>query len=233
MLPVNTKILPNPEAVATEASRLIIEAAQAAIRERHVFRLVLAGGSTPQRTYELLAATAQDWAAWEIFWSDERCLPARSAARNSWMAHKAWLDHVAIPPANVYPIPVERGVAQAVTAYADIVQEKQPFDLLLLGMGEDGHTASLFPGVLDEAAITVAVHNAPKPPAERISLGLSPLRSCRHQLVLITGGGKAQALAAWGRDEDLPISHCVRNDACLLLDESLHLAMRGGRSSTN
>lgn len=233
MLPVNTKILKNPEAVAAEASRLIIEAARAAIRERHVFRLVLAGGSTPQRTYELLAATVQDWAAWEIFWSDERCLPAGSAARNSWMAHKAWLDHVAIPPANIYPIPVERGVAQAVTVYAEIVQKKQPFDLLLLGMGEDGHTASLFPDALEEVALIVAVHNAPKPPAERISLGLFALRSCRHQLVLITGASKAPALAAWSRDEKLPISQSVRSDACLLLDESLHLATRGGRTSAN
>lgn len=231
MLPVNTKILQNSEAVAAEAARLISDAARAAIHERHVFRLVLAGGSTPQRTYELLAATVQDWAAWEIFWSDERCLPAGSAARNSRMAQKAWLNHVAISPANVYPIPVERGVAQAVTAYADIVQEKQPFDLLIMGMGEDGHTASLFPGVLDEAALTVAVPNAPKPPAERISLGLSVLRSCRHQLVLITGIGKAPALAAWYRDENLPINQSVRSDACLLLDESLRLATLDRRTS--
>ena len=82
-----------------------------------------------------------------------------------------------------------------------------------------------------QAALTVAVPNAPKPPAERISLGLSVLRSCRHQLVLITGIGKAPALAAWYRDENLPINQSVRSDACLLLDESLRLATRDRRTS--
>lgn len=227
-LPADTRILPDPAALAAEASWQISEAARAAIRERQVFRLVLAGGNTPQRTYQLLATTAQNWAAWEIFWSDERCLPAGNAARNSVMAHHAWLDQVAIPPANIHPIPVELGMARAVAAYAAIVQEKQPFDLLLLGMGEDGHTASLFPGTLDETALVVAIHDAPKPPTERISLGLFSLRSCRQQLVLITGAGKAQALAAWSRDADLPISRCVRSDACLLLDESLRRATISG-----
>lgn len=224
MLPVDIRILPDIETVAVEATRLIGEAARAAIGEHQVFRLVLAGGSTPRRTYELLAATEHDWAAWEIFWSDERCLPAGNTARNSVMAQQAWLDHVAIAPANIYPIPAELGAALAAAAYADLVQEKQPFDLLLLGMGEDGHTASLFPGALDEAALTVAVHNAPKAPAERVSLGLKSLRACRQQLVLITGVGKAPALTAWGQGEDLPIRRSVRSDACLLLDESLRPA---------
>lgn len=224
MLPANTRVLATPEAVATEACHLISIAADAAIRERRAFRLVLAGGSTPQRTYELLAATSQNWAAWEIFWSDERCLPAAHTARNDRMAQDAWLDRVAIPPANLHPIPVELGAEMAAAAYAKLVQDKQPFDLVLLGMGEDGHTASLFPGVLDAAVLTVAVHNAPKPPAERVSLGLACLRACRQQLVQVTGVGKAQALAAWARDEDLPISRCVRADAYLLLDESLRQA---------
>jgi 6-phosphogluconolactonase len=224
MLPANTQVLATPEAVATEASRLICIAADAAIRERQVFRLVLAGGSTPRRTYELLAATAQDWAAWEIFWSDERCLPAAHTARNDRMAQETWLDRVAIPPANLYPIPVELGAEMAAAAYGKLVQDKQPFDLVLLGMGEDGHTASLFPGILNAAALAVAVHNAPKPPAERVSLGLACLRACRQQLVLVTGAGKAHALAAWGRGEEQPISRCVRSDAWLLLDTSLRLA---------
>ena len=78
MLPIDTRILANPEAVAAEAACLITEAARSAIRERDRFRLVLAGGATPQRTYELLATMVQEWAAWEIFWSDERCRPLRA-----------------------------------------------------------------------------------------------------------------------------------------------------------
>jgi 6-phosphogluconolactonase len=83
MLPADTRIVPDHETVATEAMRLISAAGWSAIHERQVFRLVLAGGTTAQRAYKLLAATVQDWADWEIFWSDERCLPTDNMARNS------------------------------------------------------------------------------------------------------------------------------------------------------
>jgi 6-phosphogluconolactonase len=221
MLPHNTHVLADAEAVAAQAARLIAAAAGEAIRRHRVFRLVLAGGSTPQRAYQLLAEMAQDWAAWEIFWGDERCLPIEHPERNSRMAHDAWLAHVAIPEHQIHRIPAELGARAAAAAYAETLRDKLPFDLVVLGMGEDGHTASLFPGLGSAAgALAIAVHNAPKAPAARVSLSLSAIRACVDQLVLVSGSGKAAALAAWRAGADLPITRAVRDDATLLLDEA-------------
>lgn len=224
MLPANTRVLKDPETVAIEACRLVVAAANAAIRARKVFRLVLAGGNTPGRAYELLAATVQTWAAWEIYWGDERCLPADHPGRNSRMAQLAWLGYVPIPQRQIYPIAAELDAMEAAADYARAIHDKLPFDLVLLGMGEDGHTASLFPGAVVGADPVIAVSDAPKPPAERVSLGYRALRQCRSQLVLITGAAKADALAGWRRGGDLPIARAVRSDACLLVDEALRKA---------
>jgi 6-phosphogluconolactonase len=218
MLPVNSKILPKPEDVAAQACRIIIAEADAALRERQTFRIVLAGGNTPRRTYEMLAGMAQDWSTWEIFWGDERCLPAGHPQRNSRLAHDAWLSHVAIPARQIHPIPAELGAARAAAEYSTLVVDRQPFDLVLLGMGDDGHTASLFSTNGDTVAPVIAVYGAPKPPSERVSLNYQTLRACRKQLVLVTGADKSTALLAWQQDVRLPIAHAVRNDACLLVD---------------
>lgn len=223
MLPDYTLVLADPQAVATEAALLIGEAAHQAIRQRGVFRLVLAGGATPRRTYELLAASAQDWSKWEIFFGDERCLPADHPERNSLMALDAWLARVAIPVERIHVIAAERGAALAAADYARLIANRRPFDLVLLGMGEDGHTASLFPGApaADDAAV-VAVAAAPKPPAARVSLNEAALRDTQRQLVLVAGASKAAALAAWRRGDGaaLPIARVVRADACLLADRA-------------
>lgn len=209
MLPRHTQVLESAEAVALEACRLIANAAQEAICERGVFRLVLAGGTTPARAYDLLAQTSQDWDRWEIFWGDERCLPIDHPERNSRMS---------LPAKHCYPIPAELGAEQAAAAYAQTLADKLPFDLVLLGMGEDGHTASLFPGFVPTPHLTVAVFDAPKPPPERVSLSVEALQACRQQLVLVTGAGKAQALAAWQVGANLPMARVVRADACLLTE---------------
>jgi 6-phosphogluconolactonase len=166
----------------------------------------------------MLAGMAQDWSAWEIFWSDERCLPADHSGRNSYKAHKAWLSQLAIPARQIHPIPAELGAARAAEEYTTLVIDRQPFDLVLLGMGEDGHTASLFSTSGDHISPVIAVHGGPKPPSERVSLNFQTLRACRKQLVLITGAEKSPALFAWEQGANLPIAHVVRSDACLLAD---------------
>ena len=219
MLPADTRLLADPAALAAEACHLIGTAAQEAIRERRIFRLVLAGGSTPGRAYALLATTKQDWAAWEIFWGDERCLPAEHPERNSHMAHQLWLAQVPIPSRQIHPIPAELGAEAAAANYAALLVDKQPFDLVLLGMGEDGHTAGLFPGgITGNDSPVLAVHGAPKPPAERVSLNFQTLRASHRQLVLVTGAEKSPALAAWRQGLGLPIARAVHPNACLLVD---------------
>ena len=212
MLPHDTRVLADAQAVAAQACALISAAAAQAIAERGVFRVVLAGGTTPQQAYVLLAATPQDWARWLVFWGDERCLPIDHPDRNSQSRLPAAAQH--------YPIPAQLGAQLAAQQYAHTLTAHLPFDLVLLGMGEDGHTASLFPGFVDTDELTVAVYDAPKPPPQRVSLSVMALQACRQQLVLVTGAGKARALAQWQAGIDVPIARVAREDACLLVDQS-------------
>jgi 6-phosphogluconolactonase len=217
---VDWQVLPDAAAVAQAAAVEISAAAAAAIAARGCFRLVLAGGRTPVAAYRLLRATPQDWARWEIYFGDERCLPPDAAERNSQLALATWLRHVAVPAGQIHVIPAELGAEQAAARYAPIVAAAAPFDLVLLGIGEDGHTASLFPGrTLDPNAWTVAVYDAPKPPPQRVSLGLRALRASRATLLLATGAGKQAAITAWRAGAELPVAAaCFGVPTRVLLD---------------
>lgn len=201
------QVLPDSTAVAHAAAARILLAAQQAIAERGCFKLVLAGGTTPQVAYRLLATADAAWSQWHIYFGDERCLPADDPQRNSCMAYETWLDHVAIPRAQIHDITAERGAQLAATEYHAVIAQAVPFDLVLLGMGEDGHTASLFPGQHHAPdAWAVAVHGAPKPPPERVSLTARALSETRALLLLVTGSTKHAALQAWERGEALPVA---------------------------
>lgn len=200
-------VLDTPGDVAQRACELISAAAARAIADRGAFSIVLAGGSTPRRCYEMLRDTAQDWPRWQVFFGDERCLPADHPDRNSMMARDALLDRVAIPKAHVHAIPAEQGAAGAARTYARTLETVRPFDMVILGLGEDGHTASLFPGHAHAAEEAVhAVFDAPKPPPERVTLAVSTLADCRNLLFIVTGASKYVAVRAWQRGEPaLPI----------------------------
>lgn len=191
-------------AVAAAAADRILAAAAAAIDARGRFRLVLAGGGTPQAAYRLLARRQQDWTPWHIYYGDERCLPAGHPERNSRMAEDAWLSRVPIPASQQHPIPAELGPEAAALLYAPLVETARPFDLVLLGLGEDGHTAGLFPGHGPGTDWVVPVHDAPKPPADRVSLSAAALSSARELIFLATGAGKRTAVAAWRHGAGLP-----------------------------
>jgi 6-phosphogluconolactonase len=205
--PAHWQMLDNPDAVAVKAAQRILQSASRAIAECDLFRIVLAGGRTPEAAYRLLAEAQTDWSRWEIYFGDERCLPVDDAQRNSLMAATALLDAVAVPSANIHAIPAERGARAAADEYEPVVRAAMPFDLVLLGIGEDGHTASLFPGQQHPADQLVhAVHNAPKPPPERVSLSARALSEAREVLILATGAGKRAAIKAWQAGAPLPIA---------------------------
>jgi 6-phosphogluconolactonase len=197
--------LESAEAVAAKAMELILTSAEQAIASRGRFSLVLAGGSTPERCYRLLATAEADWSRWHIYFGDERCLPPDHPQRNSRMAELAFIGQVPIPEGQIHPIPAESGNQAGADAYQREISDALPFDLVLLGIGEDGHTASLFPGQSHPPEpLVVAVQDAPKPPPQRISLNYSALRQSRQLIFLITGEGKRDALLRWQQGEPIP-----------------------------
>ena len=195
--------------VAALADALCAEAG-AAIAARGVFHLVLAGGSTPRALYRALADRNAGDARWQVWYGDERRLPADHPERNSVMAEAAWLAASRIPPENRRPIPAELGAAEAAARYAGWLKDVADFDVVLLGMGEDGHTASLFPdhnwGGAQGSPDVLAVYAAPKPPPERVSLSAMRLGRSRRVWFVITGSGKREALTRWKNGETLPVS---------------------------
>ena len=197
-----------PADLAIGVARRVADLAAQAIGSRGEFRFALAGGETPRRCYEQLRHLPVNWARVQVFFCDERCLPRGDRQRNDTMAYATLLDHVAIPPENIHAIAAEYGALDAARNYAMLLNDHAPLDLVLLGLGEDGHTASLFPGnpatELHDAA--VPVFDAPKPPPQRVSLGLPTLQQARHRIFLVTGAGKHAALQAIIDGKPLPAS---------------------------
>jgi 6-phosphogluconolactonase len=190
------------------AYRRIVNASAQAIQRRGRFLMVLAGGETPRAVYQLLRDADTDWSRWHLYFGDERCLPSEDAGRNSRMAADTWIDHVLVPPSQYHVVPAELGAATAAGAYAEILRGLDEFDLVLLGLGEDGHTASLFPhhdpGVGDKAPDVLAVYGAPKPPPQRVSLSAARLSRTRTVLFLVDGESKRHAVKLWRDGADIP-----------------------------
>lgn len=208
--PSQTTVFPNVAVLSTGAAAEVVRIAHAAVAARGRFLLALSGGSTPRRLYETLAGGAGDalpWAATHLFWGDERCVPPDHPASNYGMAKAALLDHVPVPAANVHRIPAEADSPDAAaTAYEQEMRRvwgdngTPVFDLVLLGLGADGHTASLFPGgpELDDTERLAVAVTAPATydPRWRISLTLPVLNAARAVLFLVAGADKRPALRA-------------------------------------
>jgi len=183
----------------------ILEAAKEAIAKHGSFLIVLAGGSTPKNVYQLLAKADADWSKWHIYYNDDRCLPVDHPERNSLMAAEAWLNHVAIPKNQIFDIPTELGNVEGAKAYANTLKGIRTFDLVLLGLGEDGHTASLFPNqAVDNSADAVPVFEAPKPPADRVTISQNRLNDTHEVIFLVTGAGKQEAVDNWRKGVNIP-----------------------------
>jgi 6-phosphogluconolactonase len=192
------------------AAQRILHSARQAIARNQRFSIVLAGGNSPRQVYGLLRISDADWRYWHVYFGDERCLSAQDAERNSRMAAEAWLDHVAIPRDQIHPIPAELGPKQATAAYIKTLETVGEFDMVLLGLGEDGHTASLFPGQMwgieQNAPPVMAVFGSPKPPPQRVSLSAARLGQAKEVIFLVSGMGKKQAVSEWGSGKAIPAS---------------------------
>jgi len=199
------KVYPNAETVAAALADLFIDVGQTALADRGVFRVALSGGSTPRRAYELLAqeprSLAIPWKDVYIYFGDERCVPPEDEQSNFRMASKAFLDKVPIPHANVHRIRGEADPGVAANNYASIIRsdlaDPQHLDLVLLGLGPDGHTASLFPGSppdLHDSVLVRAVY-AESQAMWRVTMTPKLLNLGRTVAFAVEGAEKADILA--------------------------------------
>ena len=210
--------------IEVAANGIVSEAARA-ISAAGTFLIVLAGGSTPRPIYARLVELNTPWNQWHIYFGDERCLPVGHPERNDTMIREVWLDKVSIPISQIYAIPAELGPDAGAKSYAQKLASLGPFDLTLLGLGEDGHTASLFPGgplgCQRGAPDVLAVHAAPKPPASRISMSAVRLTRSKSVQLFVTGEEKRATLTRLRDGADMPIrSVNPANGIDLFLDGS-------------
>jgi 6-phosphogluconolactonase len=184
-------VLATAEEVAEAAAADIAQALRDGARN-----LTLTGGTSPKRCYELLAEFDNvEWGRVAVLFGDERCVPPLDPESNYRMAKETLLDRV--NPATVFRIPAELGPDEGADAYAEVVAYAAPLDFVLLGVGEDGHVNSLFPGhkALKATGLTAGIHDSPKPPRQRVTMTLEAIRDAGRVLIIATGAGKANAVA--------------------------------------
>ena len=203
---VNAPTVTRTGNLVSDAAEFILDQARAVLRERPLFRIGLSGGETPRAVYARVAETGADidWARVQFSFGDERCVPPDDAASNYRMARESLFDHLPLPPGNVFRMRGEIDPAHAAAEYeeqlaafaARLGERRYRHDLLLLGLGEDGHTASLFPGspALDEAARLVVPTTGPKPPPQRITFTYPLINAARHVCFITKTRGKEHVL---------------------------------------
>jgi len=219
--------------LAEEAAKTFVALAEKAIAERNQFTVVLAGGSTPKQLHKILAKTYKhrvDWHKVFIFLGDERLVAPYEPESNYGMADEYLLSQIDIPDENVFPfVTIDISAKEAAELYEKelkrFFKEGVSFDLLMLGMGPDGHTASLFPNHAatsdDSGALVLAIHDSPKPPAERLTLSFKALNSSKTIMLLAAGQSKNDALKRVTKGEDLPIAKLEPQEELLwFLDEA-------------
>lgn len=198
------EVLPDKAALIERSLSLVLEQMQTAIRDRGLCTIALSGGSTPKPLYEAIASQSLPWEKIHVFWGDERYVPPDSPESNEGMARQAWLDKVAIPAANIHPMPTsaqnpaldaEKHQEHLQTFFKINGGEFPSFDIILLGIGDDGHTASLFPHTeaLQVRDALVTVGNKDGQP--RLTFTAPLINHARCVIFIVAGESKRPALA--------------------------------------
>lgn len=201
------RVFDDPEALSRGAAEFLVGAARDAVARRGQFSAALSGGGTPRRTYELLAQPPLrdqvDWDRINLFWGDERCVPGDDPRSNARLAREAWLMHVPIPAGQVHPmdcLPVpEEGSRRYEALLRAFFADGEPrLDLILLGLGANGHTASLFPGdpVLSETERWVVPVYVAEQDLHRLTLTAAFINQAREVAFLVAGAAKAAVVRA-------------------------------------
>ena len=199
------RVLSDPDTLGLEAAALFVQQAQFSVNHRGRFCVALSGGHTPGRLYEILAGPPflndVPWEYTHIFWGDERCVPADDKKSNALMARQALLDHVPVPPDQIHPILCHEAPEKSARQYRDLLHDfysggPPVFDLILLGLGEDGHTASLFPydeRLKDQDTWTSSVY-VKEQHMYRVTLMPAVINRARLVVFLVSGNSKASVL---------------------------------------
>lgn len=211
------QVYPDVQAISEAAARMITRAIEETLQEQELFTLVLSGGSTPKLLHGLLAQepfrSKIDWSRVHLFWGDERCVPFEDERNNARMAFDTLISKVPVPPTQIHIMRTDIPAAESAAAYEDMLhtyfkEDGFSFDLLLLGMGDDGHTLSLFPGteVVQEQQRWVSAFWLEAQQMERITLTAPLALRARQVFFLTAGAGKAKAFkevieGVWNPDQ--------------------------------
>lgn len=217
------RVLADADAAARAVAARLEELAGSALSARGEFSVAVSGGRTPEPMFRALAGReggASVWHGWQVFWCDERLVPVADDRSNAGLARRLWLDPCGFPRSNMHEVPTDPPVEEAARRYDATLRtffhpgERDGPDVVVLGIGPDGHTASLFPGspaleVTGRWAVAVPTPGQP-PPVPRVTMTLEALARARNALFLVTGADKRPALAqilspASSRSKDAPL----------------------------
>lgn len=247
-------VLPDRTALSRAAAERFVEAARRAVEARGAFTVALSGGSTPRDLYELLATPpwrdAVEWPRVHVFWGDERCVPPEDPRSNYRLAHELLLRHVPVPASHVHRMVAERADREAAAAeYAALIRRFVPadeqgvprFDLVLLGLGDDGHTASLLPGsaLIAERGRLVAVTDRQREGMTRLTITPPLIEHAGLLLFLVAGADKAPALREVLLGEERPdrypaqLARGARGDVVWLVDQAAAAELPPPESETS
>ena len=228
----NIEILPDRSALITKALSSVLEAYERSIEAHGQFTIAVAGGGTPRPLYEALAEQSLDWSKVHVFWGDERYVPSTDPQSNEGMVRKAWLDRVSIPSENVHPMPTN--YPEPTTAAQNYEAELQDFfgseqgefpslDLILLGIGDDGHTASLFPGTDALKVFDRLITVGKKDDQPRITFTAPLINQAKQIMFLVEGSAKTkalQAILAESGDSNIYPSRLIQGNVTWLIERS-------------
>lgn len=197
----------DPEQLASELADELARQMRLAVNTSGSCHMVFPGGRSPRRTLELLRNQKVPWSALHLYPSDERCVPVGDSARNDRLIDEILLPYVPLRLENLHRIPAELGPEEGALRFSQLLKNTPPFDIVLVGVGIDGHIASLFPNhlsVLDDMD-AVPVLKAPKPPPFRVSIGLGRLKGAHRRHVVAQGTEKRDLLSSPERFRDTPV----------------------------
>ncbi len=193
--------------LSKELAREILDIAKKSIKLNGCFTIVLAGGRGVMNLYKILSQSTSDWNKWHVYIGDERCVPLQDKDRNDHIINSIWLNNSQIPEKNINFIKAELGHDNGAYDYEEVLENIASFDVVLLSIGEDGHTASLFPGhYYDNNKSVVVEHNSPKRPKDRISMSYSRFNRANNVFKVVSGASKQNAVGLWLQGKTLPIN---------------------------